>query len=53
MLTALALESGEGPGELSTRVDVELLVDVAEVVLDGLRAEEQRDCGFARRVARC
>ena len=34
--------------EFLTRVDPESLVDVAEVVFDGLRAEEQRGGGFPR-----
>jgi phosphoribosylformylglycinamidine synthase len=37
---------GQHPRELITGVDAELLVDVAQVVLDGLRAQEQRGGGF-------
>ena len=42
---------GDHPSQLFTRVDGELLIDVAKVVLDRLRAEEQRRRGFACRLA--
>jgi len=37
---------GQHPRQLITGVDAEFLVDVAQVVLDGLRAQEQRGGGF-------
>src|ERR1700729_3353072 len=40
--------AAEPPREFLTGVDCESLVDVAEVVFDGLRAEEQRGGGFPR-----
>ena len=47
----LALLGGQRLGELLARVDVELQVDVAQVVLDRLRAEEQRGGGLPRGLA--
>src|SRR6185437_12842782 len=38
--------AGEGPGEFVAGVDVQLLVDVPEVILHGLGAQEQRGRGF-------
>ena len=43
---------GQRLRQLVAGVDAELLVDVAQVVLDGLRAEEQRGRGFPGRLAR-
>src|SRR3954471_18125061 len=51
-LLVLGIRSREGLRELVAGVDVELHVDVAEVVLDRLGAEEQRRGGLARRLAR-
>src|SRR4051794_40437933 len=43
--------SRESASQLLARVDAELLVDVAQVVLDGLRAQKDRRRGLARRPA--
>ena len=42
---------GEFLGEVGARVDVKLLVDVAKVVLDRLRAEKERGCGVPCRLS--
>src|SRR5580692_2376181 len=42
---------GERPGQLRARVQAELAVDVPQVVLDGLRAEEQGRRGLPGRAA--
>src|ERR1700722_18490570 len=44
--------SSERHGQLPARVDAELEIDVAEVVLDRLRAEEHRGRSLSRGLAR-